>query len=104
MPTPTASEIIERVKARYAGSRTYQDEGAVSTTLVNAVHGRHTVLGIFHTVLERPFTGPIRFAYEYASQTTNKPDSLDFRVWTNQSSVYRSVGGRTDEVESVYRA
>jgi hypothetical protein len=56
MPTPTATELIERVKARYAGCRSYEDTGEqVSVTVHgNAPWHRKTERKKFHTAYQRP--------------------------------------------------
>src|SRR5436190_16890939 len=56
--TPTAPEIIERVKARYAGCRTYQDEGEQMTRFVHETPGSaprsRTTKKKFRTAFVRP--------------------------------------------------
>lgn len=88
MPTPTAAEIIERVKARYAGCRTYEDEGE-STTVI--IHGpkpwdRRTTKKPFKTAFARP----THFYFESADAGIG-PESEWGRgvAWQNDRGVFK---------------
>lgn len=74
MPTPTASEIIERVKARYAGCRSYEDTGEQTTHFEfvqpDATHQSHTGRMKFRTAYERGG----RFIFDFSRALLSEPE------------------------------
>src|SRR5436190_6736346 len=87
-PTPTAPEIISRVKARYAGCRSYEDTGEVTRVIVTQPEqwDRQTVKVSFKTAFVRP-----TYFYFESAEVASGPKSEWARgaAWKNDRGVFQ---------------
>jgi hypothetical protein len=90
----TAAELIEKVKAKYSGAKTYRDEGVLTATYQTAP--RHTETKPFSTAFER--NGGFLWEFRAAATPGAKPTSK-YVVWSKNQKQFASwwtVKGKQD--------
>lgn len=102
---PTASDIVERARAVYAGCSTYRDTGESTTVFINGVRPteRRTKALEFRT----EFVRPDRFYFEFTKREVGPRSEWNrYVVWANHEVIrsWWSMGNRTEEFESLSMA
>lgn len=97
--TPSASEIIERARARYAGCRSYEDEGEHTIQGTRELEPPKTAAFSFRCAFVRAITE--RDLFLFALHSRENGDRPVLAVWQNRLGTYRNDTSGAREVESV---